>query len=163
GLTGDAVDITVEHGRLIGWKPAFCGALVAAITATSPVQLVTIRPGVLPTPRQRRAADVPTSARVAVGRGRVQHLEAWRDDGVGVSAAAGSLRGDLRWGTIPALLTSRAGATPHRRAVVDVDRVLSYEELLAESRRCGRALLASGIDRGDRVAIWAPNQWRWIV
>src|SRR5262249_28663063 len=26
-----------------------------------------------------------------------------------------------------------------------------------------RALLASGVDRGDRVAIWAPNAWPWIV
>ena len=50
GLTGDAVDLTVEGGRLVGWKPAFGGALVAAITATSPVQMVTLRPGMMTPP-----------------------------------------------------------------------------------------------------------------
>ncbi len=35
GLTGDAVDLDVEDGRLVAWKPAFGGQLVAAIDATS--------------------------------------------------------------------------------------------------------------------------------
>ena len=26
-----------------------------------------------------------------------------------------------------------------------------------------RALLARGVAHGDRVAIWAPNTWRWVV
>jgi electron transfer flavoprotein alpha subunit len=53
GLVGDAVDLDVEAGRLVGWKPAFGGSLVAAITADSPIQLATVRPGSLPlmTPR----------------------------------------------------------------------------------------------------------------
>src|SRR5262249_2065204 len=33
----------------------------------------------------------------------------------------------------------------------------------AEVRRVARALLALGVARGDRVAVWAPNGWRWIV
>ena len=48
GLTGDAIDIDVADGRFVAWKPAFGGQLVAAITATTPVQMVTIRPGVIP-------------------------------------------------------------------------------------------------------------------
>ncbi|HEV7466601.1 MAG TPA: hypothetical protein VGP96_09875, partial [Candidatus Dormibacteraeota bacterium] len=53
GLVGDAVDLDLEDGRLVGWKPAFGGSLVAAITAVSGTQMATVRPGSLPllTPR----------------------------------------------------------------------------------------------------------------
>ena len=47
GLTGDAVGLGVADGRLVAWKPAFGGMLVAAITTSSPVQMATVRPGVL--------------------------------------------------------------------------------------------------------------------
>jgi HIP---CoA ligase len=73
------------------------------------------------------------------------------------------LRGDLRWGTIPALVDARAEESGERTAIVDVDRTLTYEELRLEARRFAKALLAVGVERGDRVAIWAPNQWRWVV
>ena len=44
GLTGDASDVEVVAGRLVAWKPAFGGQLVAPVTATSPVQyLKTVR------------------------------------------------------------------------------------------------------------------------
>lgn len=61
GLTGDAIDVEIIDGRLVAWKPAFGGQLVAAVTATSPVQMVTIRPGVIPRslPR-RRLAEIST-------------------------------------------------------------------------------------------------------
>jgi electron transfer flavoprotein alpha subunit len=53
GLTGDAIQLDVDAQRLVSWKPAFGGRLVAAIRATSPIQMATVRPGVLPrlTPR----------------------------------------------------------------------------------------------------------------
>jgi electron transfer flavoprotein alpha subunit len=88
GLTGDAVGLAVERGRLVGWKPAFGGALVAAITATSPVQMATVRPGILGRPAERGAAPIPTAARTTGARGRVRQVEAWRDDEVGVLTAA---------------------------------------------------------------------------
>ena len=50
GLTGDAVDLEVGDGRLIAWKPAFGGQLIAAIGATSAVQMATVRAGVLSAP-----------------------------------------------------------------------------------------------------------------
>ncbi len=53
GLTGDAVDLEVVDGRMVAWKPAFGGQLVVAITATSPLQMVTVRAGVLPRPLPR--------------------------------------------------------------------------------------------------------------
>jgi acyl-CoA synthetase (AMP-forming)/AMP-acid ligase II len=48
-------------------------------------------------------------------------------------------------------------------AVVDGDRRVSYAGLLANFRRLTAALLAAGIQRGERVAIWAPNRYEWLV
>ncbi len=59
GLPGDAIDMEVQDGRLIGWKPAFGGRLVAAIRSTSPIQIATVRPGVLPK-LNPRCHQVPT-------------------------------------------------------------------------------------------------------
>jgi electron transfer flavoprotein alpha subunit len=70
GLTGDAIDLDVADGRLVAWKPAFGGLLIAAITATSPVQMATVRAGVLPRPRPRsHTAEVASI--VATPRDRV--------------------------------------------------------------------------------------------
>ncbi|MFB9451531.1 AMP-binding protein [Dactylosporangium vinaceum] len=65
--------------------------------------------------------------------------------------------------TIPDLV--RAGAAHYRRreAVVDGDVRLTYADLGAEVARCAEALAARGVGKGDRVALWAPNGWRWIV
>ena len=49
GLTGDAVDLDVDNRRLVAWKPAFGGQLVAAIGATSAVQMATVRAGMMAT------------------------------------------------------------------------------------------------------------------
>jgi electron transfer flavoprotein alpha subunit len=64
GLTGDAIELEVDGHKLVSWKPAFGGRLVAAIRASSPTQMVTVRPGVLPrlTPRKASAASVETHA-----------------------------------------------------------------------------------------------------
>ena len=62
GLTGDAADVEIVDGRLIAWKPAFGGQLVAAVTATSPVQMVTMRSGVVaPSEPRRHFAERPAS------------------------------------------------------------------------------------------------------
>lgn len=89
GLTGDAVELAVADGRLVAWKPAFGGQLVAAITSRSPVQLVTVRPGVLPTPRPRSPRLVlPVTELVVKPAGRVRLLGSGRDDDVDNLAAA---------------------------------------------------------------------------
>jgi electron transfer flavoprotein alpha subunit len=71
GLTGDATGVEVIDDRLVAWKPAFGGQLVAAVTATSPVQMVTIRAGVLPRSMTREHI-AGESAVTMVPRGRVQ-------------------------------------------------------------------------------------------
>jgi electron transfer flavoprotein alpha subunit/electron transfer flavoprotein alpha/beta subunit len=80
GLTGDAVDLDVEDGRLVAWKPAFGGQVVAAITASSGVQMATVRPGMLPR-REARPDRAATTRLGVIPRGRVRiHAQARDDD-----------------------------------------------------------------------------------
>lgn len=96
GLTGDAVGLSVEVGdgpdptapRLVAWKPAFGGLLVAAVRSSSPVQLVTVRAGVLPLLEPRAAVAVETSAVTTVPRGRVQVHGRHREDDADALAGA---------------------------------------------------------------------------
>src|SRR6185312_5683208 len=46
---------------------------------------------------------------------------------------------------------------------IDGDLTVSYAELEQNAHRTARALLASGVVPGDRVAVWCPNRWEFIV
>ena len=72
-------------------------------------------------------------------------------------------RGDLRFRTIPDLLSWASESYGEAEAVVDGDLRLSFTELAHEVDRCARGLLATGIEAGDRVAIWAPNCAEWVI
>jgi electron transfer flavoprotein alpha subunit len=87
GLTGDAVGFDVEDGRLVAWKPAFGGQVVAAITATSDIQMATVRPGMLPRLEPRPDGAVLTRLGVTA-RGRVRIRAAARDDDTNTLAEA---------------------------------------------------------------------------
>jgi electron transfer flavoprotein alpha subunit len=87
GLTGDAIGLEVADGRLLAWKPAFGGQLVAAITATSPVQMATVRAGMLPH-CSPRASTAEVSTRSVDPRGRVRVLARTRDDDLDALAEA---------------------------------------------------------------------------
>ena len=50
-----------------------------------------------------------------------------------------------------------------RQAVVDQDSELSFADVNTEMLRVSAALIASGVEPGDRVAVWAPNSVGWIV
>jgi HIP---CoA ligase len=65
--------------------------------------------------------------------------------------------------TIPAVTAAAAARYGDRLAVADGDTRLTYGELLARARGFGGALVASGVEPGDRVALWAPNGAEWIV
>ena len=75
------------------------------------------------------------------------------------------IRGDREWGTIPRLVRSSASRFPTREAIVDVDAgiTLTFPQLAAAAHDAARAFLAHGIEPGDRVAVWAPNLWEWVV
>jgi electron transfer flavoprotein alpha subunit len=87
GLTGDAVGFDLDGERLVAWKPAFGGQLVAAIHTDSATQMATVRAGMLPelAPRQHRASvrNLPVTP-----RGRVRLLARTRDDDLDVLAEA---------------------------------------------------------------------------
>jgi acyl-CoA synthetase (AMP-forming)/AMP-acid ligase II len=43
------------------------------------------------------------------------------------------------------------------------DRRFTWAELRAEARRAAAAMIDLGVNAGDRVAIWSPNTWHWVV
>jgi fatty-acyl-CoA synthase len=54
---------------------------------------------------------------------------------------------------------------PDRDALVvrHQDYRATYAELWQQVDRAARGLLARGVARGDRVGIWAPNRYEWVV
>jgi acyl-CoA synthetase (AMP-forming)/AMP-acid ligase II len=67
------------------------------------------------------------------------------------------------WVTIPAMARDTAERFGDRLAVVDGDTRLTWTGLHDEAQTFGAALVASGVEPGDRVALWAPNSADWIV
>jgi fatty-acyl-CoA synthase len=93
-----------------------------------------------------------------------------------VAAPAPQLRTPLsydRGPSEPPLLETTIGANfaltaaqhPGRDALVDswADRRWTYAELLTAVRRLATGLLRAGIGPRDRVGIWAPNRWEWVL
>jgi electron transfer flavoprotein alpha subunit len=92
GLTGDAIELEVADGRLVAWKPAFGGQLVAAITATSATQMATVRAGMLPH-RSPRASTPSVTIRSVEPRGRIRPLARTRNDDLDALAEARAVVG----------------------------------------------------------------------
>ncbi len=65
--------------------------------------------------------------------------------------------------TTPAVLDQIARELPDHPAVVTADRTLTFAELRSEVRRAAAAMIDIGVTPGDRVAIWSPNTWHWVV
>ncbi|MFG2934531.1 AMP-binding protein [Streptomyces sp. NPDC048282] len=67
--------------------------------------------------------------------------------------------------TIGANLDRAVAAWPDREALVDVPtgRRWTYARFGADVDRLARALLASGVAKGDRVGIWAVNCAEWVL
>ena len=78
-------------------------------------------------------------------------------------------RGDLEWGTLPGLVQDAAARFGEAEAIVDLHGPggtttrWSFDRLAEEVATATRAVMARGIEPGDRVAIWAPNCAEWIV
>jgi acyl-CoA synthetase (AMP-forming)/AMP-acid ligase II len=73
------------------------------------------------------------------------------------------VRGDLEWGSTPALVRSAADRFGTAEALVDGDVRLTFDDLAAAVVDAARAFVAAGLEPGDRVAIWSPNVWEWVV
>jgi acyl-CoA synthetase (AMP-forming)/AMP-acid ligase II len=65
--------------------------------------------------------------------------------------------------TIPDMVARQAESLGDRAAIVDGPTTLTFAGVAERVDEAARALIASGINKGDRVAIWAPNMWEWIV
>ncbi|MGO4443711.1 AMP-binding protein [Mycobacterium sp. 2YAF39] len=88
-----------------------------------------------------------------------------QDHGVPESYASGPTDSPLLDETIGANFERTAEAHPDTEALVDVSggRRWTYAELNYEIDCVARGLMASDIQRGDRVGIWAPNCPEWTI
>jgi electron transfer flavoprotein alpha subunit len=90
GLTGDAIALerstaaSTGEAQLLAWKPAFGGRLVAAIYCSTPIQMATVRAGVL----VASTAEPSVTPLATERRGRVQVLSTTRDDDIEALATA---------------------------------------------------------------------------
>jgi len=65
--------------------------------------------------------------------------------------------------TIPALTAGAAERFGGQLAIVDGDTRLTFGALADEARVFAAALVAAGVEPGDRVGIWAFNSGEWVV
>src|SRR6201992_3542105 len=65
--------------------------------------------------------------------------------------------------TVPAALDRFARQLPEHDALITNDRSFTAAELRDEVYRATAALIGLGVQPGDRVAIWSPNTWHWVV
>jgi HIP---CoA ligase len=65
--------------------------------------------------------------------------------------------------TIPDVVRSAALRFPDVEAVIEGESRPTFAEISRSIDAVQRSLMASGVQPGDRVAIWAPNSLAWIV
>lgn len=65
--------------------------------------------------------------------------------------------------TLTELLSARVEADGDRVAIIDGDAALTFADLQRSADRLAAGLASRGIGRGDRVAIWLPNNSWWLV
>jgi acyl-CoA synthetase (AMP-forming)/AMP-acid ligase II len=65
--------------------------------------------------------------------------------------------------TIPQVLDRIADRFSEHNALVTADRRVTFAGLREEVKRAAAAMIDLGVGTGDRVAIWSPNTWHWVV
>ena len=83
----------------------------------------------------------------------------------GLSHVSGHRSQPLLEQTVPELLAETVHRHGPREAAVFVaqDRCFSWDELGEAVDAFAAGLLALGLDKGDRIGIWSPNRWEWLV
>ena len=59
--------------------------------------------------------------------------------------------------------TAQAFGARHALIVRHQGYQATYAEFWAQVQECARGLLALGIAKGDRVGMWAPNRYEWVI
>ncbi len=86
------------------------------------------------------------------------------NDGGSPSAPAPADAAEATHGwTTPGLVRDAACRFGDREALVDGDVRLSYAQLAEQVELVARALIAGGVEAGDRVCVWAPNTRHWVI
>src|SRR5204862_155645 len=62
-------------------------------------------------------------------------------------------------------LRGTASRFGNREALVAAhqDYRATYDELAAQCEEVARGLMARGVKKGDRVGIWSPNRYEWVI
>jgi fatty-acyl-CoA synthase len=64
--------------------------------------------------------------------------------------------------TVGGMLAAMATRARDREAIVATDRRITYAELYRQARRVAAGLLALGVRKDDKVALWLPNRPEWF-
>ncbi|MQF86145.1 MAG: AMP-binding protein [SAR202 cluster bacterium] len=82
-----------------------------------------------------------------------------------LSYASGSSEVPLIGETIGSFFDRIVATYPETDAVVSKSQRwrLTYRQLHDEVERAARAFMASGVEKGDRVGIWSPNNVEWMI
>jgi HIP---CoA ligase len=67
------------------------------------------------------------------------------------------------WETIPEMVLSAADRFGNAEAIVDGPLRYSFRDVVDRIRCAAGAFADLGIQKGDRVALWAPNSAEWII
>ncbi len=67
------------------------------------------------------------------------------------------------WKTLPGIVAAAAEQYGDKLALREGDLELSFNDLDRLRRRSAAGFMAAGLQRGDRIAIWAPNIHEWIL
>ncbi|MDP3396212.1 MAG: AMP-binding protein [Methanoregula sp.] len=81
------------------------------------------------------------------------------------SYASGTSTFPLLGRTIGEMIDSIAAKYPDNEAVVSVHQDIrwTYSEFIAQVNQVARSLMGLGVEKGDRVGIWAMNYAEWVV
>ena len=64
--------------------------------------------------------------------------------------------------TVAGMLATMVARAPDREAIVAPDRRVTYAELDRAARRVASGLLALGVRKNDKIALWLPNRPEWF-
>lgn len=100
-----------------------------------------------------------------IGEARVQQASETTGPENGMSFVSGSTVKPLLFKTIPQVLRETVARHGPRDAIVAPaqNRRLTYYDFDREVDALATGLLALGLNKGDRIGIWSPNRFEWIL